>query len=992
MRSLKKILALVLSLAMVLSVTAFAGFTDADKVDVDYAEAVTVLNGMGVFKGYEDGSFKPQGEITRAEVAAIVYRIATADVEDEYVDLWTGTAKFADVADTAWYAGYVGFCASNGYVQGYPDGSFKPEAKVTGFEVLAMILRVNGYDAEKEFSGIKWSDNIAKVAVQNDVLGDVKPGALAKAAPREMVAQLLFGALKAPTVNYTLLNGYVENKGSLGLEKFGLVEKKGEEADDWGRPAKIWEYDTGNEETVFAEEALATYTVATENCDIMADTGLDEDEKLDIYLNGEKQKDKYVIADDDDTFGEQGQLVEVYEECVVVIDTYLGKVTKVVAEETDKRGHVTDAYVKVDVYMGEDKATNMTFDTDEFAKGDMVLVTICDDEIASLEIAESEVSKLTKVSGKNKTVDIQKITQLDKEDVDVAYKADLEPEDGLVVGENYEFYYDNYGNVIGAVELSTYYAVMDSIYSTHIDGEDAAIADLVYFDATMEEDVAVDSAELWMYDDEEEEFFWAEWDAGDFSERKKENRYFYNRVYVYTVEDETYTLVDAEFDYAEDAWFEEGDVYFDADVAGDNRLQISKSTEILLKVKAAPGGTYKAYTGYKDLPNYELTNVWYADFDEDGYVDMLFAEAEEWSSRTVFVYDIEPDAVEYVDDEEYCTAEVEALELIDGELKKVTIDVLFWGEEMDEDQFVNVVGLYEIFEDESEEFWVASYRYELYEVTSLTDDGKRADIVEFGTDWETFAKFDDAKIVKYIGDAQNGKTTTKNVSFEDLTTESLIYVQYEDGEEVVVYDMWVELDVEFDHECDDDCTAENCIYVGAKIVSDPVYFGKALTDEIEVTVPAYVDLEAVESGRLEFVWEDTDAHAEESVLKVETEIEKARIFDDITVYLCEDAKHPCTKLIAVEEPGYTTNVRVAVDQRAKTVVVSGTNWTVKPTILAKDLLKLVEAECEYAQGVEIYDNTLATEVGANEAVDTNMFIVVTAENGETAQYKLILMY
>ena len=44
----------------------------------DYAEAVAVLNGMGVFKGYEDGSFKPEGNITRAEVAAIVYRVYTS--------------------------------------------------------------------------------------------------------------------------------------------------------------------------------------------------------------------------------------------------------------------------------------------------------------------------------------------------------------------------------------------------------------------------------------------------------------------------------------------------------------------------------------------------------------------------------------------------------------------------------------------------------------------------------------------------------------------------------------------------------------------------------------------------------------------------------------------------------------------------------------------------------------------------------------------------
>ena len=77
---MKKLLAMVLALVMTLSlaVSANAAFKDADKVSADYSEAVAVLNGMGVFKGYEDGSFKPEGNITRAEVATIIYRIYTA--------------------------------------------------------------------------------------------------------------------------------------------------------------------------------------------------------------------------------------------------------------------------------------------------------------------------------------------------------------------------------------------------------------------------------------------------------------------------------------------------------------------------------------------------------------------------------------------------------------------------------------------------------------------------------------------------------------------------------------------------------------------------------------------------------------------------------------------------------------------------------------------------------------------------------------------------
>ena len=72
----------------------------------DYAEAVAVLNGMGVFKGYEDGSFKPEGNITRAEVATIVYRIYTADVaKNDKSGLYATYNKFSDMAGAGWAAG-----------------------------------------------------------------------------------------------------------------------------------------------------------------------------------------------------------------------------------------------------------------------------------------------------------------------------------------------------------------------------------------------------------------------------------------------------------------------------------------------------------------------------------------------------------------------------------------------------------------------------------------------------------------------------------------------------------------------------------------------------------------------------------------------------------------------------------------------------------------------------------------------------------------------
>ena len=93
MRNLKKFLALVLAMMMAMSlmITANAAneadnatskYPDGDSVTPAFAEAVDVLSGMGVFKGRDTGDFAPADTITRAETAAIIYRLMTADVND----------------------------------------------------------------------------------------------------------------------------------------------------------------------------------------------------------------------------------------------------------------------------------------------------------------------------------------------------------------------------------------------------------------------------------------------------------------------------------------------------------------------------------------------------------------------------------------------------------------------------------------------------------------------------------------------------------------------------------------------------------------------------------------------------------------------------------------------------------------------------------------------------------------------------------------------
>ena len=206
---MKKLLAMVLALVMTLSLAVSANAVKADeKINEDYAEAVAVLNGMGVFKGYEDGSFKPENNITRAEVAAIVYRIYTTDVKDTYVKNYETYNKFGDMAGAGWAKGYIGYCANAALVKGYPNGTFVPSGKVTGYEVLAMILRAVGYDQKNEFTGADWALHVAEIAERQGILDNVKGVDLNAPATREVVAELLFQSIKVPMVTYTAAFGY----------------------------------------------------------------------------------------------------------------------------------------------------------------------------------------------------------------------------------------------------------------------------------------------------------------------------------------------------------------------------------------------------------------------------------------------------------------------------------------------------------------------------------------------------------------------------------------------------------------------------------------------------------------------------------------------------------------------------------------------------------------------------------------------------------------
>ncbi len=106
------------------------------------ANYIGYMQQFGIVTGYEDGSFRPDAPVTRAEFAAIASR---------FEKLTQGSASFTDVPDTHWAVRYINFAATRGWVTGYEDGTFKPEHSITRAEVAAVTCRLLERSADQTY-------------------------------------------------------------------------------------------------------------------------------------------------------------------------------------------------------------------------------------------------------------------------------------------------------------------------------------------------------------------------------------------------------------------------------------------------------------------------------------------------------------------------------------------------------------------------------------------------------------------------------------------------------------------------------------------------------------------------------------------------------------------------------------------------------------------------------------------------------------------------
>ena len=510
MKNFKKVLALVLAIATLLSFATVASAKTADFADakdVKNVEAVDVLSYIKVLEGYPaDNTFKPAKNITREEAAKIIAIFANKSTDIS--SLYTSANPFADMKGR-WGESYVAYGYRAGIIAGKNATSFVPKANVKGTEFLKMVLVVLGYDQNKEgLVGSSWAVNTLELAKAKKLLAGLGKDFDANAAlTRDQAAQIMLNALKAEKVVYgqtitnltwnaktgywmttnTTANAvYVSPNGAVNNYEHKLLAADfnltlTETQDKWGRPTHTWNKGTATiGEYVDSDKLVKSYYTAVTECDIASDAGVKTEKIYPIFVNGQTPVKYNVQATDTVAkLGAQGRLTEVYEDRIVMIDTFLAKVDNVTAATFDAAGHLkTPATITLAVYDSDtdvttpaapktvvltNGSTNYTY-----AKGDYVLVnsytTGATVTGSGSVIATATTGAYAEIAGKAESFEGAQTV--------IWFNAGKHTVDGTAYDDAAEFHLnknskkiakmtwfkDLYGNLIGVTEIEATYA------------------------------------------------------------------------------------------------------------------------------------------------------------------------------------------------------------------------------------------------------------------------------------------------------------------------------------------------------------------------------------------------------------------------------------------------------------------------------------------------------------------------------------------------------
>lgn len=155
---MKKLLSLVITLAVLINLTVSASYSDFSQ-SADYAVSALRLQDLGILAGYEDGTFRPDNAVTRAEFTKIVVCMMN---KEEEAKSSAGLTGFFDVDIASWHTHYIRYAVSRDILSGYADGSFRPNDTISLAEAVTILLRTLGYNEDEV--GYFWPDNYISAA------------------------------------------------------------------------------------------------------------------------------------------------------------------------------------------------------------------------------------------------------------------------------------------------------------------------------------------------------------------------------------------------------------------------------------------------------------------------------------------------------------------------------------------------------------------------------------------------------------------------------------------------------------------------------------------------------------------------------------------------------------------------------------------------------------------------------------------------------------
>jgi len=664
MRNLKRALSLALASVMLLGMMVIGSSAAViddfkDKNEVTELDAVAITSEIGMFAGYEDGTFGPSKVVTRAEMAVIICKMLYGS--DVNVSQFAESTVFTDVP--TWASGYVNLCASLGIVAGVGGGRYSPNATVTTAQAALMLCKTLGYFKNESEYGNNWMLAATAKATSLKIYGNLRLTATAGLS-RENVAVMVFNALtEAVPVDYNeTFNTYYNASAAwtqgvtysyldtLGYKNFDLVYKTDTGTDNFGRPVKVWgtgsakTVDSTNGELVDSGTTLLTkneiikapenydyiYTAATDAEVLYDDADVDSNNDWTIYVDGVRQtlssssSDLQPPQDVASRYIQPGQVAELYSTnngqsvTLVVINYYAGEVTRTSSDEDGR-------YVSVG-YRGGSAANPGAnkFYTANFSVDDVVYYTVGrennENKIQSMALADKVSGEVTATgSGTPGAVFV------DGTKYNLAAKTITTGE--LAVGADWSVYLNPHNFVLWGEEDAA--AAGKYLYVENaVDSVDGVSAKVVFADGT-KATIAIDELN----------------GSGSAARQTNINS---GKIFSYSQDGNTYQV--------KTVTYTSGGTVANAVIKSESRTITVTGSTTTVKVdsdtKFVDIESGKVYVGFEDVPDYDVAKIAYAG-KTSGLADVVYIVEGEANDDATYVYFVGNNANTYSKYAEY---------------------------------------------------------------------------------------------------------------------------------------------------------------------------------------------------------------------------------------------------------------------------------------------------------------------------------------------------